>query len=207
MRTNKLHLLFNDNSTAQITTASLSIVGCFEQYSGKSEPLFPLSHPNFINTVCIPYASQFTRIRVYPYRKLTRTPAHTRDHIAHVLAFAWVLVREPEGWNGTTWPRRAKSEPRGRGSALVCGVGVSVSVPFPPPPSFFPPSSPLFERIPVASSPFNAIASPAATVPPPGKTGGVRREGEGPWINTTAGRGGVWANVARAYAAPRQGWI
>lgn len=83
------------------------------------------------------YASQ---LRAFSYREFTHlhnihtriyTRTIPRDHTAHVLSFAWVLVR---GMKRDGVAEEGKERTKRERLGSVCGVGVSVWVPQQPPP-------------------------------------------------------------------------
>lgn len=100
-----------------------------------------------------------------------------------------------KGWNGVAEEGKERTKRERLGS--VCGVGVSVWVPQQPPlcPNTLSRPPPHHHRF---------AAAAAATIPHTRRGGRVRREGWS-WINTTAGRGGARATMARAYAASSRG--
>lgn len=133
------------------------------------------------------------RTLAYSYKKFAHTYACA--HSAHVLAFAWVLVWA-RGMKRDGAAEEGKERTAGEARFSLRGWGFRFG--FPSSPSLQPGASPAASPIIIASLllPFPARGR--------GETGGVRCEGW-PWINTAAGRGGVRAIVARAYAASSRG--
>lgn len=125
-------------------------------------------------------------IRAYLYRKFAHTYACA--HSAHVLAFARVLVRA-RGMKRDGATEKGKERTAGEARFSLRGWGFGLGSPAALP---FPPT----RSIPAAS----LIVIASLLLPSPARGRGVRREGWS-WINTAAGRGGVRAIVARAYAA------
>lgn len=156
-------IYLSDNSRAQITPLSIVRPPRTIRRKEQSRFLFPLSRPNFINTVYTLRISVYAHSRLSVWKAHTYACAHARSH---VLAFAWVLVR---GMKRDSVAEEGKERAAGeRLGGVVCGVGVSVSVPS----SLscpHPPFSPLSQRIPVAASAppkCRRLAAATATVPP-----------------------------------------
>lgn len=139
------------------------------------------------------YASQLHAFPLESSRTYARTCTLVQSRVIIPLTYCRLRGCWYERWNGMVWPRRAKSEPSGRGSVQFAGLGFrfgfSSSLPY----------VPTLPRV-----PHHHRFAVAATIPHTRRGGGVRREGWS-WINTRAGRGGAWTTMARAYAASSRG--